>query len=63
MPWTADDATEHTHKATTAELRRLWASVANEALRRGDSEASAIRQANAVVAQHTAGHPTGHKWL
>ena len=30
MPWTPDDAERHTHKATTPELKELWAKVANE---------------------------------
>ena len=49
MPWTAKDATRHTKKANTPEKKRQWAHVANAALKSGDSEASAIRQANAAV--------------
>jgi hypothetical protein len=49
MPWTSDDAERHTHKATTSELKELWAKVANEALERTGDE-SAIREANAVIA-------------
>lgn len=49
MPWTEDDATAHTHKATTPRLRAMWAHVANGAKRRGESDASAIRIANAAV--------------
>lgn len=51
MPWTADDAERHTRKATTSELRRLWAQVANECLERTGDEGRAIREANAVVAR------------
>jgi hypothetical protein len=29
MPWTGNDAEKHTHKATTSELKELWAKVAN----------------------------------
>lgn len=58
MPWTAADAPQHTKQATTEALRRLWAKVANEALERGESDASAIRQANAVVARYR-----GHRWV
>ncbi len=54
MPWTADDAERHTHKAATQELRELWAQVANECLERTGNEGRAIREANAVVAR-TAG--------
>lgn len=49
MPWTANDAERHTHKATTWELKELWAKVASESLQRSGGEARAIRQANAVV--------------
>jgi hypothetical protein len=28
MPWTPDEAERHTHKATTPELKDLWAKVA-----------------------------------
>jgi len=59
MPWTAKDAERHTKKADTAKKRRQWASVANSALERclkqgksrDECEASAIRQANAVVSE------------
>jgi len=52
MPWTAEDAERHTHKATTWELKQLWAKVANESLERTGNEGRAIREANAVVARH-----------
>jgi hypothetical protein len=51
MPWTPDDAERHTHKATTPELKELWAKVANERLDHTGDEAQAIREANAVVAR------------
>ncbi|HEY2533419.1 MAG TPA: hypothetical protein VGJ20_36725 [Xanthobacteraceae bacterium] len=51
MPWTANDAERHTHKATTTELKELWAKVANEALQRIGDEGRAIREANAVIAR------------
>ena len=51
MPWNPADAKSHTHKANTTKKRRLWSEVANKALKSGASEASAIRQANAVVAR------------
>jgi len=50
MPWTLNDAERHTHKATTPELKELWAKVANESLERSSDEGRAIREANAVVA-------------
>jgi hypothetical protein len=51
MPWTANDAERHTHKATTWELKELWAKVANDSLERTGDEGRAIREANAVVAR------------
>jgi hypothetical protein len=51
MPWTPDDAQRHTHKATTQELKELWAKVANECLERTGNEGRAIREANAVIAR------------
>ena len=51
MPWTPNDAERHTHKATTWELKELWAKVANECLERTGDEGRAIREANAVVAR------------
>ena len=51
MPWTADDAERHTHKATTSELKELWAKAANESLERDGDESRAIREANAGVAR------------
>ncbi len=53
MPWTANEAERHTHKATTPELKELWAKVANEALERTGDEGRAIREADAVVARQT----------
>jgi len=50
MPWEPSDATKHTKKADTPKKKRQWADVANSALASGDSEGSAIRQANAAVA-------------
>jgi hypothetical protein len=49
MPWTAKDAQKKTHKADTPKKQRQWADVADSALARGQSDSSAIRQANAVV--------------
>jgi len=55
MPWTADDAERHTHKAATSELKELWAKVANETLARTGDEGRAIREANTVMARHSEG--------
>lgn len=49
MPWTAKDAKRHTKKARTSKQKRQWRDVADSALKRGASEGSAIRQANAAV--------------
>jgi len=51
MPWTPNDAERHTRKATTWELKRLWAKIANECLERTGNEGLAIREANAVIAR------------
>lgn len=63
MPWTASDASAHTHKAATEALRALWAKVANEALARGDPEAVAIRKANAAVASAGSEKARGGRWV
>ena len=49
MPWTSRDALRFTKKAKSAKSKRQFAHVANSVLKRGGSESSAIRQANAVV--------------
>lgn len=49
MPWSAQDAKSHTKKASSPKKKKQWSAVANSALKRGASEGSAIRQANAVV--------------
>jgi len=51
MPWEPSDATRHTKKADTEQLRQQWASVANGVLRDSGDEGRAIRIANAHVAQ------------
>jgi uncharacterized protein YdaT len=50
MPWSPKDAKSKTKKAKTPKKQKIWSDVANKALASGDSEGSAIRQANAVVA-------------
>jgi len=55
MPWSPNDAERHTHKATTGELKALWAKVANERLEKTGDEGRAIREANAVVARQAEG--------
>lgn len=49
MPWSAENATEHTKSANTPEKRRQWSRVANSMLKSGKSEGAAIRAANAAV--------------
>jgi len=48
MPWTTADVDRH-KAGLSPKQKRQWVHVANSALARGASEASAIRQANAVV--------------
>jgi hypothetical protein len=55
MPWTPDDAEKHTHKASSRELKELWAKIANERLERTGDEGRAIREANAVIAHQAEG--------
>ena len=45
----------NTHKATTSELKGLWAKVANESLKRNGDEGRAVREANAVVVRQARG--------
>lgn len=52
MPWSRGDAKRHTKKADSPKKQRQWKDVANSALDRGESEGSAIRQANAAVAKN-----------
>lgn len=57
MPWSPSDAKNHTHKVKSRHQAQVWADVANDALKRGHDEASAIRQASAVIAR---GHKRGN---
>jgi len=56
-PWAPSDATKHSKAADTPKKQQTWAKVANDALKRcqekggSDCEASAIKQANSVVAK------------
>ena len=49
MPWKPSAAKRHTKKATTPKKKRQWSKVANSMLKRGASEGSAVRAANAAV--------------
>lgn len=55
MPWTPSEATEHTKKATTPKLKRIWANAANAALSAGHDDAAALRIAAAAVAKAAGG--------
>ena len=65
MPWTAKDAGEFTKKADTDAKAEQWAAAANSALEQcmadgGDEEscaASAIQQANGVIAKEAESMP------
>jgi hypothetical protein len=52
MPWTPRESKGKTKKANTPAKQRQWSHVANSILKATGNEASAIRQANAVVAKH-----------
>jgi len=49
MPWRPSDARRHTKKARSRKDQEVWSEIANRLLEEGASEASAIRQANAVI--------------
>jgi hypothetical protein len=49
MPWTASEAHGHTHAANTKAKRKKWAAIATGLLKKGKSEASAIKIANAAM--------------
>lgn len=49
MPWKPSDAKHKTKKASTPAKQALWSQIANRLLAKGAGDASAIRQANAVV--------------
>jgi hypothetical protein len=51
MPWKPSDASGKTKKASSPVAKRQWSDVANKILKATGNEASAIRQANAVVAR------------
>jgi hypothetical protein len=61
MPWTPDDATSHTKKATSEKAKRRWAEIANQVLEKTGDEGRAIREANAVIARtaREGRHPDG----
>jgi uncharacterized protein (DUF1015 family) len=52
MPWSPSDAIRHTHKARSAKQQRQWSDVANSALKRTGDDATAVREANGVIAKH-----------
>lgn len=49
MPWKPKDAIHKTKKANTPKKAALWSQIANQMLNKGQSDSSAIRQANAVL--------------
>ena len=49
MPWSSSDAKRFNKKAKTPKAKRMWAEVANAALKRGLSDGEAIREANSVI--------------
>jgi len=57
MPWTPKDAKRHTKKAKSAKAQRQWAHVADSALQRGESEGTAIREANGVIKKRRQRNP------
>lgn len=57
MPWTATDASSHTHYADTPERQHTWARIANETLERTGDDVTAIRTANYAIYK---AHPGSH---
>ena len=49
MPWKPVEATRFTKKAKSKTAEKQWSIVADSALARGESDATAIKMANAVV--------------
>jgi len=49
MPWKKTDSTKFTKKAKSAKKKKQWKDIANSVLKRGGSDASAIRQASGVI--------------
>jgi len=49
MPWQSQDVTGKTKKAKSPKAKRQWVHIANRLLASGESEASAIKQANGVI--------------
>lgn len=49
MPWDASDAKSKTKKANTSKKTRQWERVANSVLSHGESDVTAIKEANGVV--------------
>lgn len=65
MPWDPEDASSKTKKANTPKKRRQWSHIADSALARGESDATAIKEANGVLAREShphlgGGHSPGH---
>jgi hypothetical protein len=52
MPWTPSDSSKHTHKADTPKKQAQWSAIADSVLSKTGDEASAIRQANGVIAKY-----------
>jgi hypothetical protein len=66
MPWTPDQATEHTHLADTPRRKRMFAHVANQELERTGDDGEAVRIANGVlkhdVEKHGKNEPKSEHW-
>ena len=56
MPWSTSDVSGKTKKATSPKAKRQWTDVANSALARGESEKTAIMEANGVAKKRKKTH-------
>jgi hypothetical protein len=63
MPWTPEDGpARHTKKTNTPKKKRQLAKIANGALERGESEQSAIMQANGVLQSIVVAYARANGW-
>lgn len=49
MPWNSGDAARFTKKAKSPKAKRQWKDIADNALSRGESDATAIKEANGIL--------------
>jgi uncharacterized protein YdaT len=60
MPWSTSDVSGKTKKAKSPKRKRQWRDIANSALKRGESEATAIKMASGVIAKESRAKKMGY---